>query len=480
MPFDSSGTFTRARGRDTWKGDAAALVKIRADLHDDNDNDVADGLTQCLTKTGVSLPTTDINWGNQRIVGLADPRPTFPQDAATKNYVDNLTGWPTSKAITGTDANGKLTFSGASGVNGVCWNPGINMSIVSKPAVAGKSPDALAINSNGSGTGVNVAFFDKAGRLNLSSGQLCYNLVYDGANWHTPTAGIGAQYAHGGTAFTINANNTATGDADDNATLTPQCGFNWGSGNASMTLYKDASGKGTYIQSFTGTTAPKSRWVMYLGDQAAEGTGATYTGSNFNLYGYDNNGANPRLCMDINRNTRAVNFYGDTILNSANLTLTGSTTARAYKVAATNGFICRFGMNQGDTANVFNIAWTASLAYLYIDATQMGAFAYQSDYRIKKDIQPLGSMWETVKRLSPIRYSHKAHGPIEADDIERWGFVAHELQEKLIASAATGKKDEENVIQSPNPWTLIAALTKALQEAMERIEALELHISEGL
>jgi hypothetical protein len=28
-------------------------------------------------------------------------------------------------------------------------------------------------------------------------------------------------------------------------------------------------------------------------------------------------------------------------------------------------------------------------------------------------------------------------------------------------------------IQAPNPWTVIAALTKALQEAMARIEALE-------
>jgi hypothetical protein len=28
-------------------------------------------------------------------------------------------------------------------------------------------------------------------------------------------------------------------------------------------------------------------------------------------------------------------------------------------------------------------------------------------------------------------------------------------------------------VQSPNPFTLIAALTKALQEAMARIEALE-------
>ena len=60
-----------------------------------------------------------------------------------------------------------------------------------------------------------------------------------------------------------------------------------------------------------------------------------------------------------------------------------------------------------------------------------------------------------------------------ADDIERWGFIAHELQATLTPSAATGEKDSPDTIQSPNPFTLIAALTKALQEAMVRIEALE-------
>ena len=97
-------------------------------------------------------------------------------------------------------------------------------------------------------------------------------------------------------------------------------------------------------------------------------------------------------------------------------------------------------------------------------------------------------MWDTVKALRPISYEYNDwkppwHQPTEAagsspiqfaaDGVERWGFIAHELQETLIMDAATGVKDEEYLIQSPNPWTVIAALTKALQEAMARIEALE-------
>jgi hypothetical protein len=146
-----------------------------------------------------------------------------------------------------------------------------------------------------------------------------------------------------------------------------------------------------------------------------------------------------------------------------------------------------------------------------VDATNVGTVAFTSDYRIKKDIADLPTMWDTVKALRPVKYTqaeftppaqleandkarsaHQARVaeakaknedalpseiPTEpmffADDIERWGFIAHELQDTLIQTAATGVKDSPDHVQSPNPFTVIAALTKALQEAMVRIEALE-------
>ena len=127
-----------------------------------------------------------------------------------------------------------------------------------------------------------------------------------------------------------------------------------------------------------------------------------------------------------------------------------------------------------------------------------------SDYRIKKDVIDLPSTWDVVKALRPVSYTQAQYtsdvelelrkeaaakrieqglkddkltpplGPMfAADDIERWGFIAHELQATLTPSAASGEKDSPDTIQSPNPFTVIAALTKALQEAMVRIEALE-------
>jgi hypothetical protein len=153
------------------------------------------------------------------------------------------------------------------------------------------------------------------------------------------------------------------------------------------------------------------------------------------------------------------------------------------------GFACKPGVWALARPHAFNVDFNGGAAGVWIDATFQGNFAYTSDYRIKKDVAPLVTVWDKIKALKPISYTLQDYDPPSAikapegeeprppmypgDDIERWGFLAHELQETLIPSAATGEKDSPNIIQSPNPWTIIAALTKTLQEAMVRIELLE-------
>ena len=151
-----------------------------------------------------------------------------------------------------------------------------------------------------------------------------------------------------------------------------------------------------------------------------------------------------------------------------------------------NGWVGRQGVGGAPSAYTNNFNWTGSALQLWIGAVNAGNITVTSDYRAKKDIEPLPSMWDAVKALSPISFTYQDYTPaielerdanalplIVGSDEEHWGFIAHELQETLIPSAASGVKDAPNEIQSPNAWPVIATLTKALQEAMARIEALE-------
>jgi hypothetical protein len=75
MAFNGSGTFTRDNGTHTgstvWAQDNAAGTKIVDTIHDLHDQDIADGLTNCLTKDGQTTPTANLPMGNFKHTGVA-------------------------------------------------------------------------------------------------------------------------------------------------------------------------------------------------------------------------------------------------------------------------------------------------------------------------------------------------------------------------------------------------------------------------
>jgi hypothetical protein len=313
----------------------------------------------------------------------------------------------------------------------------------------------------------------------------------------------------------------------------------------------DKSG-GTYNASIQGWSNGVPRWVVELGNGGAGETGGN-AGSIFGISRYADNGANLGTPFQIDRASGQVSFspyvvvngsalinqavnqpfltfysggyqkilrmggtYELEFINSANSAMICSmrddgevTAGRGF--TSYYGYRCRYGTPGGLGDNYFNLFYSSGVTYLFVDQTNFGYINTTSDYRTKKDVGPLPSMWETVKALRPIQYtqaefsppSHIKHiaeetakakqeaeanpevkprevnaGPLfPADNIQRWGFIAHELQETLVPSAATGVKDSPDHIQAPNPFTLIAALTKALQEAMTRIETLEAKVN---
>jgi hypothetical protein len=94
-----------------------------------------------------------------------------------------------------------------------------------------------------------------------------------------------------------------------------------------------------------------------------------------------------------------------------------------------------------------------------------------SDYRLKEDIIELDDSIDRLKALKPCNFAWKVDGT------RMDGFIAHELQE-VVPESATGTKDAVKEDGTPDyqgidQAKLIPLLTKALQEAIARIEVLE-------
>jgi hypothetical protein len=141
-------------------------------------------------------------------------------------------------------------------------------------------------------------------------------------------------------------------------------------------------------------------------------------------------------------------------------------------------FAGNFGLH-GGRMQIGGWSWGAGNMYQVWTAQDFANPA--CDYRIKDAVAPLDSTWDHVKALKPIRYRQREfalphtekYSIIEADDRERWGFIAHELQETLGDTAAHCPKDDPDRLQAPNLMMLVAALTKTVQELQARVEELE-------
>lgn len=126
MPW-AGGVFTRTNGTYSgaavWQSDAAAAVKIRADRHDTHDQDISQGINNCLAKDGQNSPSNNISWGNFKITNLANG--ALAGDAVNKGQLDlmvpltggAMTGALTNSAtITSGTTSGELRVGGQTGV----------------------------------------------------------------------------------------------------------------------------------------------------------------------------------------------------------------------------------------------------------------------------------------------------------------------------------------------------------------------------
>ena len=119
MSFNGTGTFNRIY---SWVTDQANGILVRADRMDTDTNDIATGLSNCMTRDGQSPPTAPIPMGAQKLTGLANG--SAPQDATTVLQVftsptfatPTLTSPTITGTITATGVTGALNLSNAASV----------------------------------------------------------------------------------------------------------------------------------------------------------------------------------------------------------------------------------------------------------------------------------------------------------------------------------------------------------------------------
>ena len=106
------------------------------------------------------------------------------------------------------------------------------------------------------------------------------------------------------------------------------------------------------------------------------------------------------------------------------------------------------------------------------------AWNLHSDYRLKENVVEFSGASSLVSQLRPVRFSWVGEDTSEATTA---GFIAHEMAE-VAPYSVVGEKDAVNEdgsikSQAADYSKLVPLLTAALQEALQKIEALEARVT---
>ncbi len=118
MPFNGTGTFTRVY---SWVIDQANGIFVRADRTDTDSNDIASGLSNCITKDGQQILTANIPFAGFKITGLGTG--VGPADSVNFAQVFTAPAFTGAVSVTGTlSVSGALTFVGGSATGAIDYS----------------------------------------------------------------------------------------------------------------------------------------------------------------------------------------------------------------------------------------------------------------------------------------------------------------------------------------------------------------------
>jgi hypothetical protein len=354
-------------------------------------------------------------------------------------------------------------------------------------------------------SGVGSAFELKGNAYIASTSQvlaLATNCFFNGSNWIYKSTSNASRYetvfgenrwftAASGTAgnaisFTQAMTLEADGDLGIGLT-TPAARLHVRHESASTTVMT-----GIYVQNFSFDANTQGGIGFYAADNYNAKVYTLRSGTSAgNLVFATNNGSGTAESNVIERARITSDGYFKAQANSAYISSSGL--YHEFVGDSANAYIFRI-VNDGNNANRYGMSIqcgadnAAGTNYALVfddgDGTRQGEITFSggtttygtsSDYRLKENVQPIENALNRLARLRPVKWNWKRNG------LESEGFVAHELQE-VVPIAVAGEKDAVNengdpVYQSVGAANVVPLLTKALQEAMARIEQLEADVA---
>jgi hypothetical protein len=230
-----------------------------------------------------------------------------------------------------------------------------------------------------------------------------------------------------------------------------------------------------------GTLRPQGDILLDNGN--ADGAGLFLASTGHSTFFIDNYLGNFRVVQDVTERMR---------LTSDGRLLVGTTASNpssSYNPSSPNGVsilnnkieVSRTGgapldINRAESGTIAIIRQAGTLVGSISVTSSATSYNTSSDYRLKEEIIEMDDSLERLKALKPCNFAWKADGT-RVD-----GFIAHEAQE-VVPEAVTGTKDAVDDEGNPDyqgidQSKLVPLLTKALQEAVAKIESLEARVTE--
>jgi len=154
--------------------------------------------------------------------------------------------------------------------------------------------------------------------------------------------------------------------------------------------------------------------------------------------------------------------------NTAGIKLEGSS---GTILATRNQAVAAIFTRQNNDGEVVRIMSNTSTVGTISISGSSTAYNTSSDYRLKENVEYSFDAIERLKQLKPARFNFIADADRTVD-----GFIAHEVS-SIVPEAVSGEKDGEEM-QGIDQSKLVPLITKALQEAITKIESLESEIDQ--